>query len=69
MHTYAVMGVNTAFAQAAVVSRAKVHTILPAKFEARLDMIKGNFKFDLLPVQGINKIASALYAHLPGIFN
>uniref|UniRef100_A0A7N9AXN3 Vitellogenin-2-like n=1 Tax=Mastacembelus armatus TaxID=205130 RepID=A0A7N9AXN3_9TELE len=60
MHTYAVMGVNTAFIQAALVSRARVHTIVPAKIEARLDMNKGNFKFDFLPVQGIDKLASAV---------
>lgn len=60
MHTYAVMGVNTAFLQAALVSRARVHTIVPAKMEARIDMIKGNFKLQFLPVQGIDKIASAL---------
>ncbi|XP_063747534.1 vitellogenin-2-like [Eleginops maclovinus] len=60
MHTYAVMGVNTAFIQAALLSRARVHTIVPAKVEARIDMIKGNFKLELLPVQGIDKIASAI---------
>lgn len=60
MHTYAVMGVNTALIQAALLSRARIHTILPAKIEARIDMIKGNFKLQLLPVQGVNKIASAL---------
>lgn len=61
MHTYAVMGVNTAFVQAALMSRARVHTIVPAKMEARIDMIKGNFKLQLLPVQGIDKIATVLY--------
>ncbi|XP_034085810.1 vitellogenin-2-like [Gymnodraco acuticeps] len=60
MHTYAVMGVNTAFIQAALLSRARVHTIVPAKVELRIDMIKGNFKLELLPVQGIDKIASAI---------
>ncbi|XP_061594362.1 vitellogenin-2-like [Cololabis saira] len=60
MHTYAVMGVNTAFIQAALVSKAKVHTVVPAKIAARLDLIKGNFKIQLLPVQGVNTIASAL---------
>ncbi|XP_072245542.1 vitellogenin-2-like [Leuresthes tenuis] len=59
MHTYAVMGVNTAFIQAAVLSRAKVHTVVPAKMAARFDMIKGYFNFQFLPVQGINTIASA----------
>ncbi|XP_018528704.1 vitellogenin-2 [Lates calcarifer] len=60
MHTYAVMGVNTAFIQAALLSRARVHTVIPAKMEARIDMINGNFKLQFLPVQGIDKIASAL---------
>uniref|UniRef100_G3P5E5 Vitellogenin domain-containing protein n=3 Tax=Gasterosteus aculeatus TaxID=69293 RepID=G3P5E5_GASAC len=58
-HVYAVMGVNTAFLQAVLMSRAKVHTLLPAKLEARLDMIKGNFKLQLLPLKGVSKIASA----------
>lgn len=61
MHTYAVMGVNTALIQAALLSRARVHTIVPAKMEARIDMVKGNFKLQVLPVQGIDKIASAMY--------
>ncbi|XP_047442875.1 vitellogenin-2-like [Mugil cephalus] len=60
MHTYAVLGVNTAFIQAALMSRARVHTIVPAKMEARADIIKGNFKFQFLPVQNIDTIASAL---------
>lgn len=61
MHTYAVMGVNTALIQASLLSRARVYTIVPAKMEARIDMIKGNFKIDILPVSGVNKIASAMY--------
>lgn len=59
MHTYAVMGVNTALIQAAIMSRAKIHTIVPAKIEARIDFIKGNFKIEALPVLGVNKIATA----------
>ncbi|KAM8874646.1 vitellogenin-2-like [Spinachia spinachia] len=58
-HVYAVMGVNTAFLQAVLMSRAKVHTNIPAKIEARVDIIKGNFKLQLLPVEGVSKIASA----------
>uniref|UniRef100_A0A7N6AEE7 Phosvitin n=1 Tax=Anabas testudineus TaxID=64144 RepID=A0A7N6AEE7_ANATE len=58
LHTYAVMGVNTAFVQAAMISRARVHTIVPAKIEARFDIMKGNFKLQFIPVQGIDKIAS-----------
>lgn len=61
MHTYAFMGVNTDFLQAALMSKAKVYTIVPAKMEARIDVIKGNFKLQFLPVQGIDKIGSALY--------
>ncbi|XP_029286236.1 vitellogenin-2-like [Cottoperca gobio] len=60
IHTYAVMGVNTAFIQAALVSRARIQTILPAKIEARMDMIDGNFNLQLLPVKNINKIASVI---------
>ena len=55
------MGVNTALIQAALLSRARVYTVVPAKMEARIDMIKGNFKLQVLPVQGIDKIATALY--------
>ncbi|KAM7387896.1 hypothetical protein PAMP_024107 [Pampus punctatissimus] len=60
MHTYAVMGVNTDLIQAALLTKARVHTIVPARVEARIDMIKGNFKLQLLPVQGVDKIASAV---------
>lgn len=55
------MGVNTAFIQAALLSRARVHTIVPARMEARIDMIKGNFKLEFLPVKDADKIAVALY--------
>lgn len=58
-HTYAVMGVNTAFIQASLLSRAKVYTVLPAKIHAKIDMVEGNFKFEFLPDQDIDKIASA----------
>ncbi|XP_068176457.1 vitellogenin-2-like [Antennarius striatus] len=60
VHTFAVMGVNTALLQATVVSRGKVYTIVPAKIEANLDRIKGNFKLHLVPVENIDKIASVL---------
>ncbi|KAF7665916.1 hypothetical protein LDENG_00127020 [Lucifuga dentata] len=61
MHTYAVMGVNTALIQALLMSRAKVHTIVPAKMEARFDMNKGNFKLQFLPVQAVDKLVSGVY--------
>ncbi|XP_037553993.1 vitellogenin 2 isoform X3 [Nematolebias whitei] len=60
MHTYAVMGVNTAFLQATMVTKVKVHTIVPEKMEARLDMNNGYFNLQLLPVERVNPIASAL---------
>lgn len=56
MHTYAVMGVNTAFIQAFMLLRARVHTIVPAKVSLRIDTTKGYFKLELLPVQGMDKI-------------
>ncbi|KAJ3599338.1 hypothetical protein NHX12_033301 [Muraenolepis orangiensis] len=59
MHTYAVMGVNTDLIQAALMSRAKIHTLVPAKIEARIDINKGNFKIQALPVRGVKKIATA----------
>ncbi|XP_034035813.1 vitellogenin-2-like [Thalassophryne amazonica] len=59
MHTYAVMGVNTALLQASLMLRAKVHTIAPVNIEARLDLNEGNFKLELLPVRGLDKIVSA----------
>ncbi|XP_038855683.1 vitellogenin isoform X2 [Salvelinus namaycush] len=50
MNTFAVMGVNTAFIQSAIIARAKVHTIVPAKLSAELDIAHGNFKIEALPV-------------------
>uniref|UniRef100_A0A8C3AN36 Phosvitin n=1 Tax=Cyclopterus lumpus TaxID=8103 RepID=A0A8C3AN36_CYCLU len=60
MHTYAVMGVNTALIQASLMLRARVHATAPAKLEARIDIMKGNFKLQILPITGVTKIVSAL---------
>lgn len=57
--TYAAMGVNTAFIQAAVMTKAKAYAAVPAQLKARIDIFKGNFKVELLSLQGINTIASA----------
>ncbi|XP_048107993.1 LOW QUALITY PROTEIN: vitellogenin-like [Alosa alosa] len=57
MHTFAVMGVNTAFLQAAVMARAKAVTVLPAKMAARADVPKLNFKIEVLPVETPEHIA------------
>uniref|UniRef100_A0A3Q1JK95 Vitellogenin domain-containing protein n=1 Tax=Anabas testudineus TaxID=64144 RepID=A0A3Q1JK95_ANATE len=50
VNTYAVMGVNTALLQAALLSKAKLNSILPAKISARLDINEGNFKIEAFPV-------------------
>ncbi|XP_073718322.1 vitellogenin [Misgurnus anguillicaudatus] len=51
LHKFAVMGVNTAFIQAAIMARAKTHIILPGKVAARADLLKGNYKVEALPVE------------------
>lgn len=50
MNAFAVMGVNTAVLQAAVLSRAKLNTLVPVKIAARLDINEGHFKIEALPV-------------------
>ncbi|XP_076009564.1 vitellogenin-2-like [Genypterus blacodes] len=58
LNTYAVMGVNTVLAQAILMTKAEVHAIVPAKVDIKLDLIKNNFKLELLPVPVTDKIAS-----------
>uniref|UniRef100_A0A4W6F862 Uncharacterized protein n=1 Tax=Lates calcarifer TaxID=8187 RepID=A0A4W6F862_LATCA len=58
VNTFAVMGVNTAILQAALVSRAKLNSILPAKIAARLDITEGHFKIEALPVSVPEHIAA-----------
>ena len=58
MHTFAVMGVNTALIQAAVMARAKAVTVLPAKFAARANIPKLKFKVEALPVETPEHIAA-----------
>lgn len=50
VNTFAVMGVNTAMFQAAVVSRGKFSSIMPAKIAARFNLANGNIKIEALPV-------------------
>ncbi|XP_019735914.1 vitellogenin-1-like isoform X2 [Hippocampus comes] len=47
---FAVMGVNTAILQAAVLSRAKINSIVPASISARVDINEGQYKIAALPV-------------------
>lgn len=56
--TFAVMGINTAILQAALISRAKLNSILPAKIAARLDINEGNFRIEALPVAVPEHIAA-----------
>ncbi|XP_051550339.1 vitellogenin-like [Myxocyprinus asiaticus] len=51
LQTFAVMGVNTAWIQAAVMAKGKIHTIVPGKVVARADILKGNYKVEALPVE------------------
>uniref|UniRef100_A0A8C2GGT2 Vitellogenin 2 n=1 Tax=Cyprinus carpio TaxID=7962 RepID=A0A8C2GGT2_CYPCA len=48
LQTFAVMGVNTALIQAAVMARGKIRTIAPGKVAARADILKGNYKVEAL---------------------
>lgn len=50
VNTFAVMGVNTAMFQAAVVSRGKFSSTMPAKIAARFNLASGNIKIEALPV-------------------
>lgn len=58
VNTYAVMGVNTALLQAALLLKAKLNSILPAKIAARLHISEGNFKIEALPVSVPEQIAA-----------
>uniref|UniRef100_A0A672Q0L3 Vitellogenin-like n=1 Tax=Sinocyclocheilus grahami TaxID=75366 RepID=A0A672Q0L3_SINGR len=59
LQTFAVMGVNTALIQAAVMARGKIRTITPGKVTARADILKGNYKVEALPVEVPEHIASS----------
>ncbi|KAI7791431.1 putative vitellogenin [Triplophysa rosa] len=58
LQKFAVMGVNTAFIQAAVMARVKTHIILPGKIAARVDILKGNYKVEALPVEAPEHLAN-----------
>lgn len=58
LQTFAVMGVNTAWIQAAVMAKGKIHTIVPGKVSARADILKGNYKVEALPVEVPEHIAT-----------
>uniref|UniRef100_A0A8C1RUX1 Vitellogenin 2 n=1 Tax=Cyprinus carpio TaxID=7962 RepID=A0A8C1RUX1_CYPCA len=64
LQTFAVMGVNTALIQAAVVARGKIRTIAPGKVAARADILKGNYKVEALPVEVPEHIAAVSFETL-----
>lgn len=61
MNTFAVMGVNTAVLQTAMLSKAKFNSIAPAKIAARLNINEGHFKIEALPVSVPEPIAAVQY--------
>ncbi|XP_063057820.1 vitellogenin-like isoform X3 [Engraulis encrasicolus] len=64
MHTFAVIGVNTALIQAAVMARARVLTAVPARVAVRADIPKLNFKIEALPIATPEHIAVARFETL-----
>lgn len=59
LQTFAVIGVNTALIQAAVMARGKIHTVVPAKVDIRADLPKGNVKLEVLPAAVPDHIVAA----------
>ncbi|XP_067272222.1 vitellogenin-like [Pseudorasbora parva] len=55
---FAVMGVNTALIQAAVMAKQEMRIIAPGKMAARADILKGNYKVEVLPVELPEHIAA-----------
>ena len=60
METFAMMGINSAMIQAAVLTRGKVNALVPAKIAARLDITEGNFKIEALPITAPEYIGTLL---------
>lgn len=56
--TLATMGINTAMFQSGIVSRAKLTTTVPTNIVARLNIHKGYFKIEALPVSLPENIAA-----------
>ncbi|KAI7791429.1 vitellogenin B1 [Triplophysa rosa] len=69
LQTFAVMGINTAFIQAAVMAKGKIRTILPGKVAARADILKGNYKVEALPVEVPEHIADMSFETLAVVRN
>ncbi|XP_051977952.1 vitellogenin-like [Xyrauchen texanus] len=69
LQTFAVMGVNTALIQAAVMAKGKIRTIVPGKVSARADILKGNYKVEALPVEVPEHIATLSFETLAVVRN
>ncbi|XP_053539110.1 vitellogenin [Ictalurus punctatus] len=61
LQTFAVIGVNTALIQAAVMARGKLHTVVPGKVSIRADLPNGNVKLEVLPVAVPDHIADVSF--------
>lgn len=59
--TYAVFGVNSAFIQTTLVSKANAYAVLPEAITAEINLAQGHVKFDVQPFPAISKIVSASY--------
>ncbi|XP_066503327.1 vitellogenin-like [Hoplias malabaricus] len=57
MQSFAVIGVNTALIQAAVMTRGKIRAVAPAKLAVRADLPKGHFKVEALPISTPDHVA------------
>lgn len=58
VNTLATMGINTAMFQSGIVCRAKLTTTVPTNIVTRLNLDKGNFKIEALPVSLPENIAA-----------
>ncbi|XP_072555899.1 vitellogenin-like [Paramormyrops kingsleyae] len=56
IHTFAVMGVNTALVQAAIMAKAEARVVTPLKFSIRADVSQGYFSVNALPVPAVDNI-------------
>ncbi|XP_048022033.1 vitellogenin isoform X2 [Megalobrama amblycephala] len=50
LQTFAVMGLNTGFIQAASMARGKISTFFPLKVEAKFNIPNANFKIQVFPI-------------------
>lgn len=61
LQTFAVMGMNTGLIRAASMAGGKIHTFLPLKLEAKIDIPNANLKIQAFPVVFPVHVATARY--------